>query len=253
MNRFLFWYVALKRWFLCSCSAAILLCLLFGTAIHATAQGISTGDGTWVWQNPLPQGNTLNAVWGADANHVWAVGNGGAILHWNGAAWAAQNSGTTSSLQGIWGSDAANIWAVGGSNGTGDGTILKWDGSTWQPQNTGAAGWLYGVWGLDANHVWAVGERGTILMWDGTTWTAQRSGTPEELRGIWAADANNVWAAGVNTDTWNGTILKWDGTAWTVQNSGTTQGLNGVWGAGPRIMSGPLVATLRHGLGKHWC
>jgi len=28
----------------------------------------------WCWENPLPQGNGLQRVWGSDASHVWAVG-----------------------------------------------------------------------------------------------------------------------------------------------------------------------------------
>ena len=34
----------------------------------------------WAWQNPLPQGNTLTAVHGTDANNVWAVGYAGTIV-----------------------------------------------------------------------------------------------------------------------------------------------------------------------------
>jgi hypothetical protein len=35
---------------------------------------------SWCWQSPLPQGEQLSAVWGSDANNVWAVGAEGAIL-----------------------------------------------------------------------------------------------------------------------------------------------------------------------------
>ena len=34
----------------------------------------------WFWQNPLPQGHTLNGVSFADANNGTAVGVGGTIL-----------------------------------------------------------------------------------------------------------------------------------------------------------------------------
>ncbi len=64
---------------------ALSLCLFLGTSIVASAQGISTGDGTWVWQNPLPQGNDLVGVWGAGANEIWGVGRAGTILKWNGS------------------------------------------------------------------------------------------------------------------------------------------------------------------------
>ena len=35
----------------------------------------------WFWQNPLPQGNNLNAVEFVDANTAWAVGDAGTILN----------------------------------------------------------------------------------------------------------------------------------------------------------------------------
>lgn len=34
----------------------------------------------WCWENPRPQGNTLNGLWGTDPNNVWAVGDSGTIL-----------------------------------------------------------------------------------------------------------------------------------------------------------------------------
>jgi hypothetical protein len=36
--------------------------------------------GGWTWQNPLPQGNTLNSVSFTDASTGWAVGDGGIML-----------------------------------------------------------------------------------------------------------------------------------------------------------------------------
>jgi photosystem II stability/assembly factor-like uncharacterized protein len=59
---------------------------------------ISTGDGTWVWQYPLPQGNSLNSVSCPTAATCFAVGNYGTILsttdgggHWNEQAHGISN------------------------------------------------------------------------------------------------------------------------------------------------------------------
>ena len=46
-------------------------------------------SGNWCWHNPLPQGNTLRAVWGAASNDVWAAGDAGTLLHFDGANWSA--------------------------------------------------------------------------------------------------------------------------------------------------------------------
>jgi hypothetical protein len=74
----------------------------------------------------------LRGVWGASANDVFAVGDGGTILHYNGSSWSAMNSGTTVSLESVWGSSASDVFAVGA-----DGTILHYDGSSWSPQDSG--------------------------------------------------------------------------------------------------------------------
>lgn len=59
--------------------------------------------------------NSLTSVRGVDANNVWVVGyNDGIILKWNGATWSRQASIHTS-LQAVWGTDVAHLWAVGSS------------------------------------------------------------------------------------------------------------------------------------------
>lgn len=113
---------------------ALAICLLVCTGISASAQGLSTGDGSWIWENPWPQGDTLTSVWAADNQNVWAVSESGAIIKWDGIRWIAQNTGTTARLYGVWGIDANNVWAVGWG-----GTILKWDGDSWRAQASGTA------------------------------------------------------------------------------------------------------------------
>jgi hypothetical protein len=102
----------------------------------------------------------LSGVWGSDATHVWAVGDGGTILKSDGQSWTSvQNSGTTSHLRGVWGSDATHVWAVGDG-----GTILKSDGQSWTSvQNLGIKSVLSGVWGSNEKNVGAVGENGLIV------------------------------------------------------------------------------------------
>ena len=55
----------------------------------------------WYWQNPLPQGNTLNGVFFTDANTGTAVGDVGTIIRTTngGTNWTCQSSGTTHVLR----------------------------------------------------------------------------------------------------------------------------------------------------------
>lgn len=164
--------------------------------------------------------STLRDVWGADTSNIWAVGDGGVILKWNGTAWAAQTSGTTANLLRVWGTDASNVWAVGAS-----GTIRKWNGSTWSAQTSGTSNTLRSVHGSSTSNVWAVGDTGTALKWNGSTWAVQTSGVTNPFNAVWSVDASNVWVGASG-----GLIRFWNGTAWATQTTNTSNALTGLWG-----------------------
>ena len=90
----------------------------------------------WYWQNPLPQGNTLNGVKFISSTVGWAVGEFGTILYTTdgGTTWTTQTSGTTDDLMDVSFIDANNGWIVGWY-----GTILNTTdgGTTWNPQTSG--------------------------------------------------------------------------------------------------------------------
>ena len=161
------------------------------------APSMSTGDGGWLWQNALPEGNTTRSTRFVDATHGWAVGDNGTILVTSngGATWTGQASGTANLLWSVTFTDASHGWAVGAN-----GTILATSngGATWTAQSSGTAQTLLGVAFTDASHGWAVGNAGTILATvnGGATWTAQTSGTANALNGVTFTDASHGWAVG---------------------------------------------------------
>jgi photosystem II stability/assembly factor-like uncharacterized protein len=55
------------------------------------------------------------AVWGSKADDVYAVGDGGTILHTanGGMSWEAQSSGTMTGLVGLWGGGSGDVFVVG--------------------------------------------------------------------------------------------------------------------------------------------
>ena len=150
-------------------SLVCLVCLLGLWAAAPAWAFISTGDGAWVWQNPLPQGNDLNGVAFPDATHGWAVGDQGTILATSdgGATWSAQSSGTTAYLTAVAFADASHGWVVGTNSSEGNSVILATSdgGATWTKQSLGTTAYyyLYGVAFADASHGWVVGRnaRGT--------------------------------------------------------------------------------------------
>lgn len=105
-----------------------------------------------------PSPPALNAVWGSSANNVYAVGEVGAILHFDGSSWSPMNSGVLVALNDVWGASASEVFVVGN-----DGTILKLSGSSWRAMSGGTAEDLFAVWGSSASNVYTFGANGTIL------------------------------------------------------------------------------------------
>ena len=182
----------------------------------ATAAGILS---SWTWQNPLPQGNTLNNIDVLDANHVWAVGGAGALLFYDGTNWERQESGTIDNLTGVAAVSANRVWAVGyRTSPDSDGIIRVYDGSSWQTQYQDNIK-LFGVAAIDEDHAWVVADHGQVLTTGdgGTTWTIEDTGIDVDLTCVFALDANHVWVGGAS-----GKIRFWNGTEWKPQNTYTT-------------------------------
>jgi hypothetical protein len=189
-------------------------------ALPEPARSASTEEPEWTWQNPLPQGNTLNAVWGSGSDDVFAVGDAGTILHYEGGDWKLMMSGTTVTLKDVWGSSSSSVFAIGEA-----GTVLYYDGDEWSAMSSGTLSDLNAVWGSSASNVFAVGSSGTIRRYDGVTWHAMNSRTTESLNGLWGSSGTSVLAVGDS-----GTIRHYNGTAWYAMTSNTSWNLNAVWG-----------------------
>ena len=214
----------------------ILLCSIFLFAGQVCAEELE-------WQNPLPQGNSLNAVLSLSSNDVYAVGNNGTIMHYDGNIWERMPSGTTNNLGSIWGITSNNLFAVGNN-----GTIIHFNGSTWSPLSSETTSNLTQVWGTSGNDVFAVGEKGTILHYDGAVWTSMKNDINNDIRGIWGVSSTEVYAVG-----FNGMILRYDGTSWRLTNSRSNKDLLGVWGtSSTNIFAVGYTGTMLHFDGISW-
>jgi hypothetical protein len=180
---------------------------------------------------PGTRGNQFNAVAGAAANDVWAVGlynNTGdtrglthpLAMHYNGTAWANSPLPETAAggyLRSVTAIASNDVWAVGSKNGYSTPLAYHWDGSAWTEVATaplsGGTGnnILYGVAGTAGNQVWAVGYQSSgsgpqplVQRWNGTAFVNE-SMPPVAIGGgslysVAATAGPTVFAAGTQID-----------------------------------------------------
>ncbi len=200
-------------------------------------------------------GDGLYGVWGSSGKDVFAVGDAGTIVRFDGKNWSLMDSGTSANLSGVWGSGGYaagyDVFAVGDW-----GTILRYDGSTWSPMTSGTEYEtdLYCVWGSAWNDVFVVGDNSSgmspILHYDGSTWSTMTSGTEYAIEAVWGSSGKDVFAVGDF-----GTILHYDGSTWSLMTTGipTDVDLKDVWGsAWNDVFAVGEYGTIFHYDGSSW-
>ena len=136
---------------------------------------------------------TLLDVWGTSENDVFAVGQAGTVLHFDGSDWSSVDSGTNSDLEGVWTSSPGLALAVGKN-----GVILRCAPAGCTALDSPTMQNLFGVRGNAPDNVFAVGDGGVILRYDGDSWQeVNDSGNIQRLNGVWVGEAE-VFAAGTN-------------------------------------------------------
>ena len=96
-----------------------------------------------------------------NSNDVWAVGDGGIIIRWDGTSWNNVTSPVpvTKTLFSVNMVNSTNGWAVGS-----DGCIIHWDGASWSNVTSPTGAWLSCVNMVSSTDGWIVGADG-IYRW----------------------------------------------------------------------------------------
>ena len=179
------------------------LLLFVCVALFSWTEALADTLDHWQWRNPLPQGNTLNAV--AYGNNVFVAvgGNGTIITSPDGVTWTLRSSGTINDLYGITYNNNTFI-AVGQAGAV----VTSSDGIHWIVRTSGTVNDLKGITYGNNNFV-AVGNSGTILASsNGQAWTTQTSGTTYNLYCI--AYGNGTFVVGGENN-----LTSPDGLTWT--------------------------------------
>jgi len=246
--------------------------LLEGTAINALwgsddrafAAGGKEGRGV-IWRSSpstwepmeLPSGTgTLYALWGAGPADVFAAGDGGTLLHFDGRAWKAlKPEPTRASIRALWGAGPDDLFAA-----CSDGKVLRLRQGSWKVVRRASAGTeLRGIWGSGPSDVFAVGIKqesadpikGVLLHFDADAEPTQDEFEEQfrvELHAVWGSGKDDVFAAGEHNF-----IYHFDGESWDVMSLPLGSSLRGLWGSGPNnVFAAGVNGALLHFDGAEW-
>ena len=151
-------------------------CGEMGTLLH-----YAYTEDYWEIMPSLYLGNLYDILM-LSSDDVWAVGQDGNILHYDGEDWQSVESGTTEDLRCIDGLSSDDIWAAG----TG-GVILHWDGTGWSKLEPGAQHTYLTISDLkqvSSRKFYICGVYGLLAEYDNGLWTDIPTGLDSELTSL---------------------------------------------------------------------
>ena len=167
----------------------------------------------------------LASVWGSSPTDMWAVGQGGGVLRFDGTTVSSVHGPLTADLTDISGSGPDDVWIVGKG-----GTAMRFDGTALTAVPTGVSSDLLAVFATAPDDAWLGGDGGTLLHWDGATLTPVvlpgASGSTDQILDIHGRAGGDLWLSGITAG--GGFVSHFDGTAWS-----PAQVLNGSAGGFP--------------------
>lgn len=192
-----------------------------GSGVFAAGQlgRIYRYDGQqWSLHYDLHLDLTILGIWGSGPNSIYAVGDEGLILHFNGLSWQRMPSGTKSALYGLWAWDDQRMLAPGDF-----GLVLRYNGTDWADFNVGSENFLYGIWGDSLNNIYAVGLSGTLAHFDGQRWQQRATRSRADLLAISGSERAGAYIVGTH-----GCVMRLQDGQWVPEESGVEVGLRSV-------------------------
>jgi photosystem II stability/assembly factor-like uncharacterized protein len=172
-----------------------------------------------------PTSNILYGAYAISPTDIWAVGDNGAALHYDGISWKSVPVPPAYNgyyLNAVWAAAPNDIWAVGEV-----GLILHGNGTTWTLYDDPNIMYdLNGIWGWSANNIMTCGSQAYCWRWNGSTWANVSPAGTTKMFGVWGSSPTDIWVGGAS-----GTIFRYNG-SWSTQAApgGITSELRNVWG-----------------------
>lgn len=152
----------------------------------------------------------LTGTWGSAADDLWAVGERGTALHFDGSKVRETATGVKGSLEDVWGTASDDVWAVGEA-----GSVVHWAGVSWTPVAKVDPGWqLLTVFTAGRGEAW-VGGKGMLARVTTAGATRMELALPPRgaIHDIHGVAPDDVWAVGGSERV--GYVSHFDGKAWS--------------------------------------
>jgi hypothetical protein len=161
-------------------------------------------------------------IWGRDAQDVYAAGDFGKVIHYDGISWKPMDTGIDSIINVIRGDADGNIYTAGQG-----GIIMKYDGDSWSEMYSDDSYYFFDLLVRSSTTIFAVGREGYVFKYDGESWRRMPRVTGYDLLDIWGFRSDELFVAGRN-----GTIIFYNGDGWFDLSSEvrTNQNLLAMWG-----------------------
>jgi len=178
-----------------------------GGEVFAAGASIVHGSGAAFTATTSPIAFTVRGLWGSADDDMFAVGDNGTVIHWDGVAWT-QMQASTSTLNAIAGSRADEIFAVGDG-----GTISRYTGAAWAIESSpGATMPLLDIAALGPDEALAVGSEGVFHLGGTGTWSHDL--TTMSFSAVAARSPTDAVVVGSNTSE------LYNGSTWSVGGGG---------------------------------
>jgi len=224
--------------------------------IDLAGDGFLHWDGT-SWTEVASPAGGLNDIWGSSACDIFAVGDRGAAVHFDGESWKARTTPAgTGDLRVIWGVGPNEVYAAGEG-----GTLVGHDGTAWSAIASGTSETLIAVWASSRGDIWTISDT-TVRRFDGDRWTAMLALDGEPGGPGWVP--GRAWMSGTgSSEIWisagrPGGVRRYDGARWWTLLAGDATGPQPLWVARPSVRTAaPQVAVgfqsgSGHGIVRLW-
>ncbi|MFA7702858.1 MAG: T9SS type A sorting domain-containing protein [Patescibacteria group bacterium] len=177
--------------------------------------------------NPDPDQNNLSFVWGLDNNNVFAGGENGVFLKYDGSSW----SQITIPFQfgffySIYGTSPTDVWMTGGN-----GVLAHYNGSTVENVNIANSNPLGKIFGFSQNDIYVCGFNGTVKHYNGSNWSSiPNSYSNFHFFSMWGTSGSNLYFCGQDSYApYKSRLVHYDGLVFTELKSLDDGGFTEIW------------------------